>query len=114
MDIDVAERHLAHEVEPHHHHPGDPEEDDVEAGDEHRSGVIALQLWRLVRPAHGREWPQRGGEPSVEHILIAPDRDCFAIEDRVAYPEILASIRLAGGNPYFPVFKQLLFVVIRC
>ena len=28
------ERHLAHEVQAHHHHPGDPEEDDVEAGDQ--------------------------------------------------------------------------------
>jgi hypothetical protein len=34
VDVDPLERHLAHEVEAHHHHPGDPEEDDVEAGDE--------------------------------------------------------------------------------
>jgi len=26
MDIDGAERDLAHEVQPHHHHPGNPEE----------------------------------------------------------------------------------------
>ena len=31
VDVDVAERHLLHEVQPHHHHAGDPEEDDVEA-----------------------------------------------------------------------------------
>ncbi len=34
VDVDVAERHLADQLELHHHHPGDPEEDDVEAGDE--------------------------------------------------------------------------------
>jgi hypothetical protein len=29
-----VERHLiVHEMQAHHHHPGDPEEDDVEAGD---------------------------------------------------------------------------------
>ena len=42
MDVDVVERHLVHEVQPDHHHPRDPEEDDVEAGDEHgRSGSSA-------------------------------------------------------------------------
>ena len=34
VDVDVAERHLVHDVQAHHHHPGDPEEDDVEAGDQ--------------------------------------------------------------------------------
>ena len=34
VDVDVVERDLLHEVEAHHHHAGDPEEDDVEAGDE--------------------------------------------------------------------------------
>ena len=37
VDVDVAERHLAGEVHRHHDHPGDPEEDDVVAGDEHAS-----------------------------------------------------------------------------
>ncbi len=35
VDVDLAERHVAHELEPHHDHAGDPEEDDVEAGDQH-------------------------------------------------------------------------------
>ena len=34
VDVDVVERHLLHEVRAHHHHARDPEEDDVEAGDE--------------------------------------------------------------------------------
>ena len=35
MHIDLAERHLVHELQSHHDHPGDPEKDDVETGDQH-------------------------------------------------------------------------------
>ena len=59
MDIDVAERHLVHHMQAHHHHARDPEEDDVEAGDEHVGRVIAGKLGRLVGPAKGRERPER-------------------------------------------------------
>ena len=41
VDVDGLERHLPHEVEAHHHHAGDPEEDDVEAGDEHVGRIVA-------------------------------------------------------------------------
>ncbi|RWX47571.1 hypothetical protein H206_06318 [Candidatus Electrothrix aarhusensis] len=35
MQIDIAERYLIHEMEAHHHHTGDPEKEDVKAGDQH-------------------------------------------------------------------------------
>ena len=38
VDVDVAKRHLAGEVGGHHDHPGDPEEDDVVAGNQHAAG----------------------------------------------------------------------------
>ena len=79
MDVDVLERHLVHEVEAHHHHPGDPEEDDVEGGDQRRRRVIMLQLGRLFGPAQGRERPERRGEPGVEHVLVARQRDGVAV-----------------------------------
>ena len=60
-------------MQPHHHHPGDPEEDDVEAGDQDVGRIVALQLRRLVGPAQGRERPQRRGEPGVEHVLVAAE-----------------------------------------
>src|ERR1700722_10088344 len=44
VDVDVVERDLLHEMEAHHHHPRDPEKDDVEPGDERVSGVKALDL----------------------------------------------------------------------
>ena len=70
-DVDVAERHVAGELQAHHHHARDPEEDDVEARDQHAGRIERLQLRRLLRPAERRERPQRGGEPRVEHVLVA-------------------------------------------
>ena len=55
-DVDVAERHVAHELQSHHHHAGDPEEDDVEAGDQH-----------AARDRSAPSSPVRSGQPSVEN-----------------------------------------------
>ena len=74
VDVDVAERDLLHEVEPHHQHARDPEEDDVEAGDEHAGRIEPLHLLGLVGPAERGERPQGGGEPGVEDVGVAPDR----------------------------------------
>ena len=79
VDVDVAERHFLHEVQAHHHHPGDPEEDDVEAGDEGARRVVAPQLRRLVGPAERRERPQGRREPGVEHVLVAHEVTCGAL-----------------------------------
>jgi hypothetical protein len=61
-----------------HHHPRDPEEDDVEARDQYVTGVVPLQFRRLFRPAQRGERPQRRGKPGVEHVGIAGqfDRAC--------------------------------------
>ncbi len=79
VDEDVAERHFVHEVQAHHHHARDPEEDDVERGDEDRGRVVARELGRFLRPAQGRERPQRGGEPGVEHVFVAHERGLLSI-----------------------------------
>ena len=50
VDVDVVERHFLHEVQAHHHHARDPEEDDVEAGDQRRGRIVALELF-ASRPA---------------------------------------------------------------
>ena len=65
---------VIHEMQAHHHHARDPEEDDVEAGDQRGGRIIALEFFGFVRPAERRERPQRGGEPGVEHVLVAPER----------------------------------------
>ena len=84
MDIDFAERHLViHGVHAHHHHSGDPEEDDVKAGDKYVARVIARQImldrFGLVGPAKGREWPQTTGEPGVQNILVTPQFNVLAV-----------------------------------
>ena len=66
-------------MQAHHHHAGDPEEDDVEAGDQHIGRIEARQLRRLVRPAERRERPQRRREPGVEHVFVAAQLDCLAV-----------------------------------
>src|SRR3546814_16723137 len=62
-------------MDAHHHHPGDPEEDDVEPGDQHVPGIVALQLRRLIRPAKSGKGPEGGGEPGVQHVLVAGELD---------------------------------------
>src|SRR3546814_10218981 len=84
MAVDRLERRLPHEMNALHHHPRDPEEDDVEPGDEDGCGVIACQFacgvaarthplipslrgrGNIFRPAEGAERPERGGEPGIE------------------------------------------------
>ncbi len=73
-DVDVAERHLAGEPVGGHDHPRHPEEDDVEAGDQHRGRQVAFEaafVHRLrVGPAQGRERPQLRGEPGLQHVAV--------------------------------------------
>ena len=71
VQVDGAERHLLHEVHAHHHHAGDPEEQDVPSGDERAGRIVLRHFRRLVRPAQGRERPQGRAEPGVEHVGIA-------------------------------------------
>ena len=85
IDVDVAERHLAGEVQRHHDHPGDPEEDDVKARDEDRGGQERLEVLRLLRPAERREGHEGGGEPGVEHVLVAFQRAGAAFRGSLLY-----------------------------
>src|SRR3569832_1151175 len=73
VNIDLAERYLARELEAHHDHACDPEEDDVEAGHEHAGRIKGLELRRLSRPTQRRERPQRRAEPGVEHVVVLPE-----------------------------------------
>ncbi len=61
---------VGHRVEAEHHHPGDPEEDDVVAGDHDAGRVEPAQVLGVVRPAQRRERPQGRREPGVENVGI--------------------------------------------
>ena len=86
VDVDVAERHLAGEVQRRHDHARDPEEDDVEAGDQHRrrAGTSSRSGVSSGQPSE-RERHQRRGEPGVEHVRVAPQR---------SLPSLSAGLRL--------------------
>ena len=77
VHIHIPERDLAGDVLGHHHHARHPEEDDVEAGDQHRGRQIFLQVripcvfGCVAGPVKRGERPQRGGEPGIEHVGIA-------------------------------------------
>ena len=67
----MSERlNTVHRVEPEHHHPDDPEEEDVVAGDENTVRIELLELRRLIRPAERGERPQRRREPGVEDVGV--------------------------------------------
>ena len=77
-DVDILERHLPGEVVGEHDHARDPEEDDVETGDQHAAGHVAVVAAclhrRVIRPAHRAERPQAGAEPGFQHVAILCER----------------------------------------
>ena len=99
-DVDLAERHVARELEPEHDHAGDPEEDDVEARHQHVGRIERRELRRLPRPAECRERPEGRAEPGVEHVVVLAQRDgvSVAIAPRPfrASAAVRATIDVAG------------------
>ena len=59
VEIHGREGHVAHVLDAHHDHAGDPEKDDVVARLEHRAGIEACEVGRLLGPSKGAVWPQR-------------------------------------------------------
>lgn len=57
MDIDSVEGDSAHIFLAEQHHAGHPESDDVPAGDQNGSGVVALQSFGVFGPTHSGMGP---------------------------------------------------------
>ena len=97
VDVDVPERHAACEVGAHHDHPGDPEEDDVVARDQHAAGQVEVVVVggrvALVGPAHGAEGDEGAGIPGVQHVGIA--LQSFAGGLRLGFLFVLGDVDLA-------------------
>ncbi len=112
--VDSLERNLRravfvlHQVHGHHDHTGNPEENDVETGDQHVGGVEFLQELGLLGPAEGRECPQAGAEPGVEDVVVLLQRDIRAEVvlgthfGFVAAHVDLARLVVPGRNPVAP------------
>ncbi len=66
----VERRGAVHRVEAEHHHPGDPEEEDVVAGDQDGVRVELRERLGLLGPAERGEGPQTGGEPGVQDVGV--------------------------------------------
>ena len=73
MDEDGVEGGLLGLLTAGEDHAGHPEEDDVIARDQHVGGVEIVQVLGLFGPAQGREGPQGGGEPGVQHVGVPVD-----------------------------------------
>ena len=70
VNIHVMERHFARAFQSHHDHARDPEEDNIEARDQHRRRIVFLQILRVIRPAQRRKRPQSGAEPRIQDIRV--------------------------------------------
>ena len=64
------ERDVPHILYAHHHHAGDPEEENVIPRLHHAGGIEVAQVLSLFRPSKGGVGDQRGTEPSVQHIRV--------------------------------------------
>ena len=82
VHVDGIERYFAGEVGGHHHHPCNPEEDDVEAGHQYRGRHEPFVVRRFFRPAERGKWHQRGREPGIEHVFVACQLACVTIGTR--------------------------------
>ena len=95
--------HLLHAGEDH---AGHPEEDDVIARDHDRGGIPVVELRRLVRPAHRGEGPERGGEPGVQHVLLAADVLAVAVGALAGVlagdGDVAAVVAVPGGDLMAP------------
>ena len=132
MQVDRVKRRAIHEVDPEHHHPGDPEEDDVVAGFQDRTRVEAAQVVGVVQPRR-RERPQAGREPGVKDVVVLAQLGCRAVAgfagarsggigghgdvavravpggDAVAPPELAADVPVTDlGEPVLPDLIEVL------
>ena len=78
VDVHLVKRHLTGELQRHHDHPRDPEEDDVVAGDQHVGRVVEVQLAGFIGPPQGGERPQRRGKPRLQHVGVLSQADLVA------------------------------------
>ena len=105
VDHHVSEGHVSHEAEPQHDHPGHPEEQDIEPGDQARRRIVHAQRLGLLGPAERREWPESGAEPGVQHIRLLAQRPATARAARRRRPgnhRLAAGIAVPRRNPVTP------------
>jgi hypothetical protein len=76
VQVDGVEGLHAGAEKAQHHHPGNPEEEDVVPGLHHRGRVEAREVGRLLWPTQRRERPQPAAEPGVEDVGLLGQLGC--------------------------------------
>ena len=101
---------VPHAVQAEHHHPGDPEEEDVVAGRQHAGRIELRQIVGRLGPAQRGHRPQPGREPRVEHVgvlrpplaagrfLVRPDTHRLAVR-AVPDRDAMSPPQLARDGP---------------
>ena len=127
VDEHVLERRLAHDFDAGEDHSRDPEENNVVAGDERARRVELFQIVRIFRPAQGRERPQRGAEPGIQHVFVLMEMrtaalradggfflgyDHFAAVFAVIRRDAVTPPELAGDAPVLDVLHPVIIGLI--
>ena len=68
VQINLAERNAARELQAHDDHPRNPKKQNVVGGYEGAGRVIGAVIGGVVRPTERRKRPKRRAEPGFEHI----------------------------------------------
>ena len=99
MDINLTERNLAHKMHSHHHHPCDPEKDNIKGRHQNVTGIIFIKLRRLIRPAKRGERPECRAKPRIKNIGITGENNILPVR----FPRLFQRIRLAFRNIDFSI-----------
>ena len=94
VKVDGLERVLFQHGLGHHHHAGDPEEQDILTGDKNVAGEV-FHCLIFGRPAESAERPKAGGEPCVEDVGVAPHRCVKASSIQAPRPIDLPATRIS-------------------
>merc|ERR1719375_70062 len=70
MEVHCLEWQLPCKPNRHHHHAGDPKEENVMPCLQQRRGEESLHIGCLIRPPHHREGKEARGKPRVKHVLV--------------------------------------------
>jgi hypothetical protein len=106
VDVDLVEGHVADELEAHHHHARDPQEDDLARRGEQVGRVEVLEVAGLVGPAPGGKGPERRAEPGVEHVGLAAQGRAAAT--RAALRLLLGDDRLGTALGFAVPHRELM------
>ena len=70
VDKHRVERNLSSVLDAGENHPGNPEENDIIAGDQRAGGIEILVVVGVFQPSQGGEGPERRTEPGVQGIVV--------------------------------------------